>query len=52
MNQARKLTDEGKYQDALGVIDQIGVLDPKNDYAKGIRPLVEDREAAGPAKEP
>ena len=30
------------YQQALGVLDQILVLDPHNDYAIGVRPLVED----------
>ena len=43
INQSRRLTDDGKYEEALGVIDQILVIDAKNDYARGVRPLVEDR---------
>jgi general secretion pathway protein D len=41
--QARQLIGETQYQQAVGVIDQILVLDPTNDYATGVRPLVEDR---------
>jgi hypothetical protein len=41
--QARTLIGETRYQEALGVIDQILVLDPTNDYASGVRPLVEDK---------
>ena len=40
---ARSLTEQGRYREALNVIDQIIVLDPGNDYAVGVRPLVEDR---------
>jgi general secretion pathway protein D len=40
---AREDVDAGKYEEALGVIDQILVLDPKNDYAVGVRQLVEDK---------
>ena len=43
INQAMRLTTDGKFEQALGVIDQILVIDPKNDYARGTRPLVEDR---------
>lgn len=43
VKQSRKLTDEQSYQQSLAVIDQILKLDPKNDYALGARPLVEDR---------
>jgi regulator of sirC expression with transglutaminase-like and TPR domain len=52
---ARKLTSEGEYQAALRICDAILVLDPKNDYAIGVRPLLEDkilfqeqRERGGP----
>src|SRR5439155_5593457 len=38
-----RLTSDGKFEQALGVIDQILVIDSKNDYARGARPLVEDR---------
>jgi general secretion pathway protein D len=40
---SRGLTDRQEYQQALGVIDQILVLDPRNDYAIGVRPLIVDR---------
>jgi Flp pilus assembly secretin CpaC/uncharacterized membrane protein YgcG len=40
---ARALTEQGNYREALSVIDQILVLDPRNDYAIGVRPLVQDR---------
>src|SRR5262249_52019413 len=43
ISQARRLTDDGKFEQALGVIDQILVIDAKNDYARGVRPLIEDR---------
>jgi type II secretory pathway component GspD/PulD (secretin)/tetratricopeptide (TPR) repeat protein len=41
--EARALTRRGDYERALGVLDQIIKLDPKNDYALGARELVEDR---------
>lgn len=34
---------DGRYGVALGDIDRIRALDPNNDYAKGVRPLVEDK---------
>jgi type II secretory pathway component GspD/PulD (secretin) len=40
---ANRLVNETRYAEALGVIDQILVLDPRNDYATGVRPLVEDK---------
>src|SRR5208282_1776701 len=40
---ARTLTEQGKYREALSVIDQILVIDPGNDYAVGVKPLIEDR---------
>lgn len=43
IRESRRLTAEGRYDQALGVLDQILKLDPKNDYALGVRPLVEDR---------
>lgn len=43
---ARKLTEERRYAEALGVIDQILALDPRNDYAGGVRPLVEEKVRA------
>ena len=41
---ARTLTDEGRYREATGVVDQILTLDPRNDYALGVRPLLVDKE--------
>jgi general secretion pathway protein D len=40
---ARTLTQQGNYREALNVIDQVLVLDPGNEYAVGVRPLVQDR---------
>jgi general secretion pathway protein D len=40
---SRQLINETRYTEALGVIDQILVIDPTNDYASGVRPLVEDK---------
>ncbi len=40
---ARQLIEETKYEEALKTIDQILAIDPTNDYASGVRPLVEDR---------
>jgi hypothetical protein len=42
---ARKLTAAGEYGAALRVCEAILLLDPKNDYAIGVRPLLEDRGA-------
>lgn len=39
----RQLVEQRKFEEALGTIDQILLLDPNNDYALGVRPLVEDR---------
>ena len=44
ITEARTLVEQGRYDEALGVIDQILVLDPSNDYARGVRPLFEDRK--------
>ncbi|MGB7158913.1 MAG: hypothetical protein WBD40_12645, partial [Tepidisphaeraceae bacterium] len=40
---ANELVAETRYSEAMGVIDQILTIDPTNDYATGIRPLVEDK---------
>ncbi len=40
---AMRLTEEARYREALGVVDQILVLDPTNEYATGVRPLLEDK---------
>ena len=41
--QVQDLMGQAKYEEALHVIDQILAIDPTNDYAKGLRPLVEDK---------
>jgi general secretion pathway protein D len=43
IKQSRDLTSEMKYEEALKVVDQILAIDPANDYALGVRPLIEDR---------
>lgn len=43
IKEAQQLVQEQKYTQALGVINQILLLDPSNDYAIGARPLIEDR---------
>jgi tetratricopeptide (TPR) repeat protein len=43
--QARTLTQQGRYADALKIIDQIISIDPKNDYASGVRQLIADRKS-------
>ncbi len=40
---SRRLINETLYREAIGVIDQIVALDPTNEYATGVRPLVEDK---------
>lgn len=40
---SRRLTDQGKYDQALKVVNQILVIDPRNEYALGIRPILFDR---------
>ncbi|MGN6504117.1 MAG: hypothetical protein ACTHM6_01000, partial [Tepidisphaeraceae bacterium] len=41
--QSRQLTDQGKYADALKVVDQILVIDPRNEYASGVKQILFDR---------
>jgi len=36
-------TNHQRYREALGVVDQILTLDPNDDYATGVRPLLEDK---------
>lgn len=43
INTAKQLIAQNKYREALAVIDQVRSLDPNNDYAIGVRPLIEDR---------
>ncbi|GEM_PF-745636 len=40
---ARRYISQNKYREAMATIDQIVAVDPTNDYATGVRPLVEDR---------
>src|SRR4051812_24312948 len=41
--QSRQLVQDGKYRQALEAIDQILTLDSNNEYANGVRPLVEEQ---------
>jgi beta-lactamase regulating signal transducer with metallopeptidase domain len=40
---ARRLVDQGRYDEALVTIDRLHELDPSNEWAVGIRPLIKDR---------
>ena len=40
---AQELSAQGRYREALQTVDQILILDPINDYAYGVRPLLEDK---------
>jgi type II secretory pathway component GspD/PulD (secretin)/tetratricopeptide (TPR) repeat protein len=40
---SQQLTDQGRYREALQTVDQILILDPINDYAVGVKPLLEDK---------
>ena len=40
---AQQLTSQGRYREALQTVDQILILDPVNDYAVGVKPLLEDK---------
>ena len=42
---SQNLTNQGRYREALQTVDQILILDPTNDYAVGVRPLLEDKTA-------
>ena len=42
---ARQLIEQGKYREALAVIDHIQALDPTNEYASSVRLLIEDKAA-------
>lgn len=43
VRQARQLIEQNKYREALAVLDHIRELDPNNDYALSVRPLVENQ---------
>lgn len=40
--QSRALTEERKYTEAIGLVEQLLAIDPRNDYGIGVRPLLED----------
>ncbi len=40
---SRRLTEQRKYAEALKTVDQVLTIDPGNDYAAGIRPILFDR---------
>ena len=40
---SQNLTAQGRYKEALQTVDQILILDPVNDYAVGVRPLLQDK---------
>ena len=40
---SQTLTSQGRYREALQTVDQILLLDPTNDYAVGVKPLLEDK---------
>ena len=40
---SQQLTNQGRYREALQTVDQILILDPINDYAVGVKPLLEDK---------
>ncbi|HZN66137.1 MAG TPA: hypothetical protein VFB66_12655 [Tepidisphaeraceae bacterium] len=39
---SRELADRHEYEEAIGLVDQILIIDPRNDYAIGVRPLLQD----------
>jgi protein involved in polysaccharide export with SLBB domain/beta-lactamase regulating signal transducer with metallopeptidase domain len=43
VKKSRTAVNQGKYPEALAILDQILILDPNNEYATGVRPLLEDR---------
>lgn len=43
VKQSRQLTGEGRNKDAMKVIDQILSIEPANDYALGVKPLIYDK---------
>jgi type II secretory pathway component GspD/PulD (secretin)/tetratricopeptide (TPR) repeat protein len=44
---SRQLSNQGRYEDAVKIVDQILSIEPRNDYALGVRPLLEDRRQLG-----
>ncbi|HXE52166.1 MAG TPA: hypothetical protein VN541_04090, partial [Tepidisphaeraceae bacterium] len=40
---SQTLTNQGRYKEALQTVEQILILDPTNDYAVGVQPLLQDK---------
>jgi general secretion pathway protein D len=43
IHSSQLLTNQGRYREALQIVEQILLLDPINDYAVGVKPLLEDK---------
>jgi type II secretory pathway component GspD/PulD (secretin)/tetratricopeptide (TPR) repeat protein len=43
INQTRTAIDEARYDAAIGTVEQILRLDPRNDYAIGVKPFIQDK---------
>lgn len=50
IRRARQLTADGRFADAIADVDKILAVDPKNEYALGVRPLLEDRVGSLPQR--
>jgi type II secretory pathway component GspD/PulD (secretin)/tetratricopeptide (TPR) repeat protein len=48
---ARRLSEQGNYEEAIAVVDQILAIDRNDDYATGVRPLLLDRVHINKQKE-
>jgi general secretion pathway protein D len=46
----RRFTEQGQYEEALKVVDQILAIDRNSDYARGVRPLLQDKIQLGRQK--
>jgi general secretion pathway protein D len=47
---SRRLTEQGKYEEALQTVNQILTIDPNNDYARGVRQILFDRASLNKQK--
>ncbi|HTL30544.1 MAG TPA: M56 family metallopeptidase, partial [Tepidisphaeraceae bacterium] len=47
IKRSRSAVAQGKYEEARAILDQVLVLDPKNEYASGVIPLLKDRISPG-----
>jgi tetratricopeptide (TPR) repeat protein len=43
ITQTQQLIHDAKYEQAMGTLDHILSLDPRNDYARGVKPLVQEK---------